>query len=146
MIIVELWIRCEESLDNYGHNGSFLKIFILVCVWYRSLKIRRVPRMDGWEEKWMERRAGSQRTMWKNCQRSNLVISMPLAVLSGTIICCKHSLFSFYLHALMQEYHTTIMLNCIIDLFISVNLIWWFFIGKTMFWIVVNNGRLLSPK
>lgn len=39
------------------------------------------------------------------------------------------------------------MLNCLIDLFISsVNLIWWDFFGKTMFWVVVNNGRLLSPK
>lgn len=31
----------------------------------------------------MEGRAGSLKTMWKNCQRSNLVNSTLLAVLSG---------------------------------------------------------------
>lgn len=31
----------------------------------------------------MEERAGSLKTMWKNCQRSNLVNSMLSAVLSG---------------------------------------------------------------
>lgn len=74
----------------------------------------------------MEGRAGSLKTMWKNCQRSNLVNSTLSAVLSGTkfemktlVMYCSEikSMFVWYFVTLNIMCYSVDDISCHSDMF-----------------------------